>query len=96
MQEELNMLTGMEGTNMSGLSQPKEIQQEIDGLSAEDKKEALESLRQIRQVIEQMMAQGASKKEIEAFLAQIGISLQELDYAEQMLGLAENNTGINL
>ncbi len=96
MQEELNMLTGMEGANMSGLSQPKEIQQEIDGLSSEDKKAALDSLKQIRQIIQQMMVQGATEEEIEAFLKEIGISLQELDYAEQMLGLAENNTGINL
>jgi len=96
MQEELNMLTGMEGTNMSGLSQPVQIQNAVDGLSPADKQEAIESLQQIRQLVEQMMAQGATEEEIEALLAEIGISLQELDYAEQMLGLSENQTGIKL
>ena len=43
-----------------------------------------------------MLAQGATEEEIEALLAEIGISLQELDYAEQMLGLSENQTGIKL
>ena len=96
MQEELNMLTGMEGTNMSGLSQPAEIQNAIDGLSPAVKQEALENLKQIRELVEQMLAQGATEEEIEALLAEIGISMQELDYAEQMLGLAENRTGIKL
>ena len=96
MQEELNMLTGMEGTNMSGLSQPAEIQNAIDGLSPAVKQEALENLKQIRELVEQMLAQGATEEEIEALLAEIGIRMQELDYAEQMLGLAENRTGIKL
>ncbi len=96
MQEELNMLTGMAGTNMSGLSQPVQIQNAVDGLSPAEKQEAIDSLQQIRQLVEQMMAQGATAEEIEALLAEIGISLQELDYAEQMLGLSENQTGINL
>lgn len=96
MQDELNSLTGMAGADMTGLSQPKEIQDTIDNITPEEKAEALENLQKIRMLVEQMIATGATEDEIEALLASIGISLEELDYAEQLLGISDNETGLQL
>ena len=76
---------------MSGLSQPVQIQNAVDGLSPADKQEAIESLQQIRQLVEQMMAQGATEEEIEALLAEIGISLQELEEIQSTDLSSKNN-----
>lgn len=96
MQEELNALSGMPGGPSGGLTQPKEVNDAISQISSEDKTVAIESLKEIRKVINQMIAQGASQEEIEALLAEIGLSLQDLETAEQMLGISENTTGISI
>jgi hypothetical protein len=51
---------------------------------------------QILQIIEQMKAQGASEEEIEQFLQQIGISLEELQFAEQLLVGGGQELGLNM
>tara|TARA_R100001509_G_scaffold136095_1_gene89914 strand:- start:550 stop:927 length:378 start_codon:yes stop_codon:yes gene_type:complete len=71
------------------------IQAEIDSLSMEEKENAKQAMLQIVQVIEQLKAQGASDEEIEAFLAELGITLEELQFAEQLL-LSEDNLGLNI
>tara|TARA_S200002703_G_scaffold158870_2_gene170455 strand:+ start:1714 stop:2007 length:294 start_codon:yes stop_codon:yes gene_type:complete len=96
MQEELNELSGMPGGPSLGLTQPKEVNDAINQISAEDKTAAIQSLKEIRAAINQMIAQGASEEEINALLAEMGLSLQDLETAEQMLGLTENTTGISI
>ena len=41
-----------------------------------------------------MMAQGATEEEIEAFLAEMGISIEELEFAEKLF--AEGDAGIGI
>ena len=42
------------------------------------------------------MAQGASEEEIEALLAEMGISLEELNFAEQLFAEEGNTIGIKI
>jgi hypothetical protein len=44
---------------------------------------------QIMKIVEQMMAEGATEQEIEEFLKQIGMTLEELEMAEEMFGMGE-------
>jgi len=78
----------------SGMTAPAEIQAEIDKLSPAQKQEAREALREIQQIIQEMMAQGATEEEIEAFLAEMGISIEELEFAEKLF--AEGDAGIGI
>ena len=75
---------------------PSQIQAEIDALSGQEKQEAKQAMDQILQIIEQMKAQGASEEEIEQFLQQIGISLEELQFAEQLLVGGGQELGLNM
>ena len=54
----------MMNQQMSGMAAPDEIQAELNNLSGEDKMAAKQALMEIRAIIEQMMAQGASEEEI--------------------------------
>ena len=78
----------------SGMTAPAEIQAEIDKLSPTEKQEAREALREIQQIVQEMMAQGATEEEIEAFLAEMGISIEELEFAEKLF--AEGDAGIGI
>lgn len=79
-----------------GMPSESDIQDEIDKLSAEDKVQAKEALLQIIQVVEELRAQGASEQEIEQMLAEIGISLDELAFAEKLLLEGDNELGISI
>lgn len=78
----------------SGMTAPAEIQAEIDKLSPAQKQEAREALREIQQIIQEMMAQGATEEEIEAFLAEMGISIEELEFAEKLFSEGDEGIGI--
>jgi uncharacterized membrane protein len=80
----------------SGMAAPAEIQTEIDKLSPEQKQEAREALREIQQIIQEMMAQGATEEEIEAFLAEMGISIEELEFAEKLFSEGDEGIGISI
>jgi hypothetical protein len=45
---------------------------------------------------EQMMAEGATEQEIEEFLKQIGMTLEELEMAEEMFGMGEGALGFTI
>jgi hypothetical protein len=66
---------------------PGELQQEMDSISGSDQEEAKQALTQIIKILQQMVSQGASEEEIEAFLEQVGITMEELQMAREMFGI---------
>jgi thioredoxin-like negative regulator of GroEL len=94
MQNELDVLSGMEP--QGGMPQPSEaeMQQALASLSPQEKQAAIASLQEIRQIIEQMIAQGATEEEINALLAEVGLSMEELEAAEQLLAVEPQQLGM--
>tara|TARA_A100001015_G_C14439220_1_gene499777 strand:+ start:153 stop:464 length:312 start_codon:yes stop_codon:yes gene_type:complete len=66
---------------------PGQLQQEMDQISGSDREEAKQALTQIIKILQQMVSQGASDEEIEAFLQQVGITMEELQMAREMFGI---------
>jgi hypothetical protein len=66
---------------------PGELQQEMDQISGSDQEEAKQALTQIIKILQQMASQGASEEEIQAFLEQVGITMEELQMAREMFGI---------
>ena len=75
---------------------PEQLQSEINNLSEEEKSEAKQALMQIMKIVEQMMAEGATEQDVEEFLQQIGMTLEELEMAEEMFGLGEGALGFTI
>ena len=66
---------------------PGQLQQEMDQFSGSDQEEAKQALTQIIKILQQMVSQGAGDQEIEAFLQQVGITMEELQVAREMFGI---------
>ena len=66
---------------------PGELQQEMDSISGSDQEEAKQALTQIIKILQQMVSQGASEEEIQSFLEQVGITMEELQMAREMFGI---------
>ncbi len=66
---------------------PGELQQEMDSISGSDQEEAKQALTQIIKILQQMVNQGASEEEIQSFLEQVGITMEELQMAREMFGI---------
>ena len=66
---------------------PGELQQELDEISESDQEEAQKALMQLIKILQQMVSQGASDEEIQAFLDQVGITMEELQMAREMFGI---------
>lgn len=66
---------------------PGQLQQELDQISESDQEEAQKALMQLIKILQQMVAQGASDEEIQAFLDQAGITMEELQMAREMFGI---------
>jgi len=66
---------------------PGELQQEMDSISGSDQEEAKQALTQIIKILQQMVSQGASEEKIQAFLEQVGITMEELQMAREMFGI---------
>ena len=79
----------MMNQELSGMTAPDQIQAEIDNLSAEEKQMAKQSLMEIKAVIQQLLEQGATEEEIMQMLADLGITMEQLEFAEQLF--SENN-----
>ena len=75
---------------------PNELQEQINSLSEQEKNEAKQALMQIMKIVEQMMSEGASEQEVEEFLKQIGMTLEELEMAEEMFGMGEGALGFTI
>ena len=75
---------------------PEQLQASIDGLSEAEKEEAKQALMQIMKIVEQMLADGATEEQVEQFLQQIGMTLEELEMAEEMFGMGEGALGFTI
>jgi hypothetical protein len=75
-----------QGTPM-GQQMPAQMQSELDQISGSDQEEAKQALMQIINILQQMVDQGASDAEIQAFLEQVGITMEELQMAREMFGI---------
>jgi hypothetical protein len=87
---------GMMQQGQAPIQMPQEIQTEIDNLSDQEKSEAKQALMQLTKIVEQMMAEGATEEEINQFLEQIGMTLEELELAEEMFGMGDGSLGIQI
>ena len=85
----------MMNQELSGMTAPDQIQAEIDNLSTEEKQMAKQSLMEIKAVIQQLMEQGASEEEIMQMLADLGITMEQLEFAEQLFSQG-NDLGIQI
>ena len=85
---------GMMQQGQAPIQMPQEIQTEIDNLSDQEKSEAKQALMQLTKIVEQMMAEGATEEEINQFLEQIGMTLEELELAEEMFGMGDSSFAI--
>jgi hypothetical protein len=52
-----------------------------------DQEEAKQALMQIIKILQQMVSQGATDEQIEAFLQEVGITMEELQQAREMFGI---------
>ena len=77
------------------MTAPDQIQAQIDNLSVEEKQMAKQSLMEIKAVIQQLMEQGATEEEIMQMLADLGITMEQLEFAEQLFS-ENNNLGISI
>ena len=66
---------------------PGQMQQDLDQISGSDQEEAKQALTQIIKILQQMVSQGASEEEIQAFLQQVGLTMEELQMAREMFGI---------
>ena len=66
---------------------PGELQQEMNQISGSDQEEAKQALTQIIKILQQIVSQGASEEEIQSFLEQVGITMEELQMAREMFGI---------
>jgi len=75
---------------------PEQLQASIDGLSEAEKEEAKQALMQIMKIVQQMEAEGASPEQIEQFLNEIGMTIEELEMAEEMFGMGDGALGFTI
>ena len=66
---------------------PGQMQSQLDDISGSDQEEAKQALTQIIKILQQMVSQGASEEEIQAFLQQVGLTMEELQMAREMFGI---------
>ena len=72
---------------------PEQLQSQLNSLSEEEKSEAKQALIKI---VEQMEAEGATPEQIEQFLNEIGMTLEELEMAEEMFGMGDGALGFTI
>ena len=83
MQPEQPMMQGTPSPqNMAG-----QMQSDIDSVSESDREQAKQALMQIIKILQQMVSQGATDEQIEAFLQEVGITMEELQQAREMFGI---------
>ena len=83
MQPEQPMMQG----NPAPQESPGQMQQDLDQISGSDREEAKQALMQIIKILQQMVSQGATDEQIEAFLQEVGITMEELQQAREMFGI---------
>ena len=83
MQPEQPMMQGTPAPQKS----PGQMQQDLDQISGSEQEEAKQALMQIIKILQQMVSQGATDEQIEAFLQEVGITMEELQQAREMFGI---------
>ena len=83
MQPEQPMMQGTPAPQES----PSQMQQDLDQISGSEQEEAKQALMQIIKILQQMVSQGATDEQIEAFLQEVGITMEELQQAREMFGI---------
>ena len=93
-QIEQNLNQGNQNMDMS----PEDmLRQELSQISPQEKQEAIQSLQEIINIVAQLEANGATEQEIAQFLAEIGLTIEELEMVENLLmgeGQPEMNMGM--
>ena len=79
--------------NQEQKGQQTSLQEGIAQLPDAEKAQMMENFLQIQQIVQQLIAQGASEADIEQFLADIGLTLEDLQFIEQLLTQEANNMG---
>ena len=79
--------------NQAQMGQQTSLQEGIAQLPDAEKAQMMENFLQIQQIVQQLIAQGASEADIEQFLADIGLTLEDLQFIEQLLTQEANNMG---
>ena len=83
MQPEQPMMQGTPAPQES----PGRMQKDLDQISGSEQEEAKQALMQIIKILQQMVSQGATDEQIEAFLQEVGITMEELQQAREMFGI---------
>ena len=78
---------GYAGTTCYAQKMSGQMQQDLDQISGSDQEEAKQALMQIIKILQQMVSQGATDEQIEAFLQEVGITMEELQQAREMFGI---------
>tara|TARA_A100001015_G_scaffold260621_1_gene305486 strand:+ start:1674 stop:1970 length:297 start_codon:yes stop_codon:yes gene_type:complete len=98
------MKNDMLNEQMMGLGSPaggimpteSDIQKQIDNIDQSEKQEAKQALAQILQVIAELKEQGASEEEIMQLLSEMGISIEQLEFAQKLLDDNNNELGLTI
>jgi len=89
MDDDMNMQ--VDPVMMPGTPAPQnsagQMQQELDQISVSEQEEAKKALIQLLNILQQMVSQGASDEEIQAFLKEAGVTMEELMMAREMFGI---------
>ena len=86
-----------QGNQNMDMSPEDMLRQELSQISPQEKQEAIQSLQEIINIVAQLEANGATEEEIEQFLAEIGLTIEELEMVENLLmgeGQPEMNMGM--
>ena len=86
-----------QGNQNMDMSPEDMLRQELSQISPQEKQEAIQSLQEIINIVAQLEANGATEEEIAKFLAEIGLTIEELEMVENLLmgeGQPEMNMGM--
>jgi hypothetical protein len=86
-----------QGNQNMDMSPEDMLRQELSQISPQEKQEAIQSLQEIINIVAQLEANGATEEEIAQFLAEIGLTIEELEMVENLLmgeGQPEMNMGM--
>tara|TARA_R100000742_G_C4279468_1_gene104124 strand:- start:3488 stop:3787 length:300 start_codon:yes stop_codon:yes gene_type:complete len=84
-----------QGNQSMDMSPENMLMQELSQISPEEKQEALQSLQEIINIVAQLEANGATEEEIAQFLAEIGLTIEELEMVEKLL-MGESQPEMNM
>jgi hypothetical protein len=84
-----------QGNQNMDMSPEDMLRQELSQISPQEKQEAIQSLQEIINIVAQLEANGATEEEIAQFLAEIGLTIEELEMVENLL-MGESQPEMNM